>query len=142
MSDTGNTAQTTSGRRREVPWGTLGVLAALASPVAWTALTGVGTLGRTGLPLWVGSGLALLLAGVGAWRRPSKLTRGLAAATCLATATWAIAFFTLLRLPPAQLDTLTTAPDFTLPDEAGRDVALRDLRQAGPVLLVFYRGHW
>jgi peroxiredoxin Q/BCP len=30
------------------------------------------------------------------------------------------------------------APDFTLPDEDGRPVALGRLRSAGPVLLVFY----
>lgn len=35
-----------------------------------------------------------------------------------------------------------TAPDFTLPDATGRPVRLAELLQAGPVVLVFYRGNW
>jgi len=34
------------------------------------------------------------------------------------------------------------APAFTLPDAAGQPVALTNLLQAGPVVLVFYRGNW
>ncbi len=34
------------------------------------------------------------------------------------------------------------APDFELPDQLGRTVSLRDLRAAGPVVAVFYRGDW
>lgn len=34
------------------------------------------------------------------------------------------------------------APDFTLPDAAGQPVRLAGLLQAGPVVLVFYRGNW
>jgi hypothetical protein len=36
----------------------------------------------------------------------------------------------------------TTAPDFTLPDVTGKQVALSDLLQNGPVVLSFYRGNW
>jgi len=34
------------------------------------------------------------------------------------------------------------APDFALPDTAGRTVRLADLRAAGPVVVSFYRGGW
>lgn len=34
------------------------------------------------------------------------------------------------------------APDFTLPDAAGRSVSLAELRARGPVVLSFYRGRW
>ena len=34
------------------------------------------------------------------------------------------------------------APAFTLPDAMGQPVALTNLLQAGPVVLVFYRGNW
>ena len=34
------------------------------------------------------------------------------------------------------------APDFELPDQDGRPWRLSDQLQAGPVLLVFYRGDW
>ncbi len=34
------------------------------------------------------------------------------------------------------------APDFTLPNVAGRPVALTDLLAGGPVVLSFFRGRW
>lgn len=34
------------------------------------------------------------------------------------------------------------APDFVLPDAAGRPVSLADLRRQGPVIVSFYRGAW
>ena len=34
------------------------------------------------------------------------------------------------------------APDFALPDAAGRPVSLRELLTRGPVVLSFYRGRW
>jgi hypothetical protein len=34
------------------------------------------------------------------------------------------------------------APDFTLPNAAGREVSLAELRARGPVVLSFYRGRW
>lgn len=34
------------------------------------------------------------------------------------------------------------APDFVLPDAAGREVDLSDLLRAGPVAVSFYRGDW
>ena len=35
-----------------------------------------------------------------------------------------------------------TAPDFELPDSTGAVQRLSDLSAAGPLVLVFYRGHW
>ncbi len=35
-----------------------------------------------------------------------------------------------------------TAPPFSLPDHAGKAVSLGSLLERGPVVLVFYRGHW
>jgi peroxiredoxin len=34
------------------------------------------------------------------------------------------------------------APDFTLPDQLGRPVSLKEKLTRGPVVLVFYRGEW
>ena len=34
------------------------------------------------------------------------------------------------------------APDFTLPDTAGRPVGLKDLVAKGPVVLSVFRGRW
>ena len=35
-----------------------------------------------------------------------------------------------------------TAPDFALPNPAGKSIVLKDLLQSGPVVLTFYRGGW
>jgi peroxiredoxin len=34
------------------------------------------------------------------------------------------------------------APDFSLPDSTGRVHRLADLVRGGPLVLLFYRGHW
>src|SRR5687767_13713002 len=34
------------------------------------------------------------------------------------------------------------APDFALKDQQGNNVKLKDVLRNGPVVLVFYRGHW
>jgi hypothetical protein len=34
------------------------------------------------------------------------------------------------------------APEFALPDENGQTQVLADMRAKGPVVVVFYRGHW
>jgi hypothetical protein len=34
------------------------------------------------------------------------------------------------------------APDFVLPNQAGRTIALRSLLGQGPLVVVFYRGGW
>ena len=35
-----------------------------------------------------------------------------------------------------------TAPDFSLSDASGRQISLHSVLEQGPVVLVFYRGHW
>ena len=50
-----------------------------------------------------------------------------------------------LQNSPQMLNTVKAghaAPDFTLKNTAGTDVALSDLLHRGPVVLSFYRGRW
>lgn len=42
----------------------------------------------------------------------------------------------------APVATEQQAPDFSLPAHDGRTVTLAELSSRGPVVLVFYRGHW
>lgn len=52
--------------------------------------------------------------------------------------------FVVARVPdtPTTLRVGERAPDFTLPDAAGRPVSLVDYRSKKPIVLVFYRGYW
>jgi hypothetical protein len=46
------------------------------------------------------------------------------------------------RLAPAALGIGATAPDFDVPRAGGGTVSLARARTRGPVVIVFYRGHW
>ena len=52
--------------------------------------------------------------------------------------------FVVARVPgtPLAFRTGEAAPDFTLPDAAGRPVTLADYRGKKPVIVIFYRGYW
>ncbi len=43
---------------------------------------------------------------------------------------------------PTLAPTARTAPDFSAMDHTGKAVSLRAALADGPVVLVFYRGHW
>jgi hypothetical protein len=72
-------------------------------------------------PAWVALGVSVLLLGFGTWFN-------LAVARVPAPST-------VLRVGER-------APEFTLPDAAGRPVSLAEFRGKKPVVLVFYRGYW
>jgi hypothetical protein len=46
------------------------------------------------------------------------------------------------RSAPDALEIGDVAPDFTLPRAGGGTVSLSRARTAGPVAIIFYRGHW
>lgn len=46
------------------------------------------------------------------------------------------------RTAPQALAIGEQAPDFTLPSASGGKVNLMELAAAGPVVIIFYRGHW
>lgn len=83
---------------------------------------------------------ALFLALSAAWKDRRiwvRIVTGLELA-CAAFFVWA--FFVFARLPAVTPP--RGAPDFTLPDQDGRPVTLSAELAKGPVLLVFFRGHW
>jgi AhpC/TSA family len=120
----------------------LGVLVTLAGPVAYVALLTHPWLRSSGAPAWV-----LMTAGVAlcifALRGGSRWWHRLAFGASAAITLLFIAGFAFATLPaPGIAATMTTAPDFTLPDQEGRAVSLAAELAQGPVLLVFYRGSW
>lgn len=56
-----------------------------------------------------------------------------------------LSFFALLVIAqeaPEGLFINSKAPDFKAKDQHGKDIRLKDVLKQGPVVLVFYRGHW
>lgn len=98
------------------------------------------TLRATGMSAWMMLSTALFLSLSAAWRDKRLWVRAVAVFElgALGLALWA--FFGLSSLPDRTAP--ERAPDFTLPDQEGHAVTLADELGSGPVLLVFYRGHW
>lgn len=101
--------------------------------------------------LLFGIGAALLLIGLfRAFGRP-QLYRGkvfgsiLTAIAFLLFAFFSYEIFYVLKQVPlsAQAPRIgAKAPEFTLPDQSGKQVALADLLSPNGVILIFYRGYW
>src|SRR5437660_808444 len=98
-----------------------------------------------------GAGAFLLLIGLfRAFGRP-QLYRGkvfgsiFTAVTLLFFALFSYEMFYVLRQVPLSAQAPRVgerAPDFTLPDQSGKSVALADLLSPNGAVLIFYRGHW
>lgn len=120
-----------------------GFLAALAGPPLDLLLLDSPFARATSLPTFIlmAGGVGL---GIAAVRRdPRRRIKALAGASILLLGLFLYAFFVLFRVPAdTGLSTFEKAPDFTLPDQTGAAVCLAEVCRAGPVLLVFYRGHW
>jgi hypothetical protein len=97
-------------------------------------------------PVWYLSALALAtaLAVAAVWRARRWLTVSALVVSVVLLALAGFFNFVAMRVPPTrtQLVVGQPAPDFTLPDAAGRPVRLSDYRGRQPVVLVFYRGYW
>ena len=97
------------------------------------------------------AGAFLLLIGLfRAFGRP-QLYRGkvfgsiFTAVTLLFFALFSYEMFYVLRQVPLSAQAPRVgerAPDFTLPDQSGKSVALADLLSPNGAVLIFYRGHW
>jgi len=116
------------------------LLALVLAPFAWWWSIDDPLQRASGLGAWMMLSAALFLALTAAWRDRRPWVRGVAVFElgCLACALWA--FFVWARLPDGSPP--DRAPDFTLPDQDGHPVTLSTELRNGPVLLVFYRGHW
>ncbi|MFQ5489128.1 MAG: hypothetical protein ACE5GE_00290 [Phycisphaerae bacterium] len=110
--------------------------------VYWVLLT-VPWVRSTGVPAFLLMGTGLLV-GVPTWRKDRRfLSRLVVGLDVALVAIFFGYFFVFARLPAVGAVKLgDLAPQFVATDHNGRQVALADALQKGPVLLVFYRGHW
>lgn len=125
---------------RWLPW--IALLLTILGPFVYGSLLEQATLRSTGAIAWL-----LMAAGLGLGvycviRAPRRLTGVLAGIEAVLVGLFVFAFFFLLAVPKGTGAPLTQAPDFTLPDQEGRPFTLSAELAKGPVLLIFYRGHW
>jgi len=57
-------------------------------------------------------------------------------------ALWLSACGTFVKTSGEVMPVQEKAPLFALPDQNGQEVSLQGMLDQGPVLIVFYRGHW
>lgn len=134
---------TTVVKRKALGLALTGLVLALAAPVGYMCLLDIPMFRSSGLPAWALLALGLVCAVVAAVRDTRLRVRLTSGGVFLFAMAFVVGFFVLTAVPAATtLSELETAPDFTLPDHNNTSVSLRDVRATGPVLLVFYRGHW
>ena len=118
----------------------LSLVALLLAPFTYWWTIDVPLLRATALGVWTLFGVALFLALDAARNDRRRWVVGVAVleGAFVLFSLWA--FWFAQRVPaghPPQ-----RAPDFTLGDQDGRTVTLSAELARGPVLLVFFRGHW
>jgi hypothetical protein len=116
------------------------LLALVLAPLSWLWTIDNPALRATGATAWMMLASALFLSLSAAWRDRRTWVRGVAALEVATVGLSLWLFFGFSRLPAARLP--ERAIDFTLPDQEGRPVTLSAELARGPVLLVFFRGHW
>ena len=125
-------------RRTALALLSLGVL--VLAPFTWLWTLDQPFLRASGLTAWVGIVLALALAFAAARVDRRAWVRAIVFVQLGALALFVWGFFGFARLPATAVP--QRAVDFTLPDQEGHPVTLASELARGPVLLVFFRGHW
>lgn len=116
------------------------LVALVLAPLSWWWSIDDAFLRATGASVWTMLAAALFLSLSAAWTDRRRWVRGVAVLELGLTAFFLWAFFGFSRLPDAAPP--ERAVEFTMPDQDGRPVTLSDELAKGPVLLVFFRGHW
>lgn len=131
------------GGRRAGGRAVVGLLLTLGGPVAYTLLLDNARMRASGAPAFglMAAGVAL---GLGAMLRDKRWRIRLSGVfNIVLLSGFVYAFFWAAALPAPDVVLIgEPAPEFVLPDQNGSPVMLAEYREAGPVLLVFYRGHW
>ena len=122
----------------------IGVALVLIGGISYWFLMDVPWIRSAAIPNTVLIVVGLALCGAALWQQRSGLTIAAAILGGLVGGGFLISLFVLMQLPPPERNWSgrDEAPDFTLPNQDGRPVTLSSFRGRGPVLLVFYRGHW
>jgi len=130
------------GKHSKLAW--LGLALSALGGISYFAVIGGLLMRVSAVPFAIVSAIGLVLTTVAIVKRRSKLTIATAIPSYLVGVGFLLSVFVLMKLPQAQqgLAVGNAPPPLTLPDQDSQSVSLADFRGKGPVLLVFYRGHW
>lgn len=121
----------------------VGLLLIIAGAGSYMPLMDHAFLRNTGTLVWVLMALGMIASALAFARDRRWWIRAATGCNALFVGFSLVAFFVLSAVPvEATFAELETAPDFRLEDHTGQDVSLAETLADGPVLLVFYRGHW
>jgi hypothetical protein len=121
----------------------IGFALCLVAPLAWMATLDVPVLRSTGAAAWVLIAVGCVLTGSAAAVDRRRWILVLLALQCAFVGLFAWASFGFARLPEVRVAReVGRIADFSLRDERGQTVVLSEELRRGPVLLVFFRGHW
>ena len=120
----------------------LSLVALALAPLSYLLLIDQPFLRSSALSAWLLIAAAVVLALSAARRDRRAWVRAVAVFQLAAVPFSLWAFFIASKLPATNAELLARAPDFTLLDQDGNPVTLSTELASGPVLLVFYRGHW
>jgi|CXWL01.1.fsa_nt_gi thiol:disulfide interchange protein len=121
----------------------LGLALILAGVPIYMLMVDHPMLRRTAMPFWIMAaiGFGLTVSSILADRRIR--VRVVSGISFVFIALFMFGFFVMSRVPDSpDFARLDMAPAFALADHTGRTVKLDEARSTGPVLIVFYRGHW
>lgn len=137
-------AQSVHPLQKPPPSGTIRIafslVALVLAPFSWWWSIDDPILRSTGLAAWMMLASALFLAISAAWRDKRTWVRVVAVCELGFAALFLWGFFVYQKLPAVQAP--ARALEFTLADQDGHPVSLSTELERGPVLLVFFRGHW
>ncbi len=121
-----------------------GMLITIVGGVSYFLLMDIPLIRNTAAPNIALVVVGMAMAAWGVVKRRSKGTIISAGVSAFVGLGLILSLTVLMKLPEAEAVARTsdTLPDFTLPNQDGVPVTLSSYKGKGPVLLVFYRGHW
>lgn len=133
-----------SARARANRWAWIGLAMSAVGGVSYFLLIGVPWIRSTALPNTILAVSGLVFSLIALVRKRTWVTIGAGTLSTLLSVGFLVSIFVLMRLPSdAHVVAIgKEAPDFAIPNQYGQTVRLSSFKGKGPVLLVFYRGHW
>ncbi len=119
-----------------------GLTLTFLAAISYIFLLDISFIRRTAIPNWPLVIIGMALAIYGLYLKRTWITGPAGVVAVLAGGMFLISVFKTLPSAGPVAATAQVLPEFTMPNQDGRPVTLSSFHGRGPVLLVFYRGHW